>query len=249
MAAKSANHATARSRRRRRAVASACSLFAWALSACLLLELASVSLAAEAVAPSDAVAEGHALNGDAGARFFETEVLPILRAHCFSCHTPEGGREVESEFDLSSRESLLLGGASGPAIDAERPDDSALLRAVRYEDYEMPPKGKLPQAQIAVLERWVKMGAPWSAAPTVHAGPPQVDDAARKFWSFQPVTRPDVPTVNDPEWAASPVDAFLLAKMQASGLSPAPPARKTTLLRRVYYDLTGLPPTPDDVSA
>jgi mono/diheme cytochrome c family protein len=192
---------------------------------------------------------GRPQSGDAGARFFEAEVLPILRAHCFSCHTPEGGREVESEFDLSSREALLRGGASGPAIDVEHPGKSALLRAVRYEDYEMPPKGPLPRAQIAVLEQWVQMGAPWSNAKAVHAGPPQVDEQARQFWSFRPVTRPEIPTVNDSTWSESPVDAFLFAKMQASGVSPSLPARKTTLLRRVYYDLTGLPPSPDDVAA
>jgi mono/diheme cytochrome c family protein len=191
----------------------------------------------------------HPQAGNAGARFFEAEVLPILRAHCFSCHTPEGGREVESGFDLSSREALLRGGASGPAIDDEQPGESVLIRAVRYEDFEMPPKGKLPQAQIAVLERWVQMGAPWSDGAAVHAGPPQVDDEARQFWSFRPVTRPEVPTVSDAAWSESPVDAFLFAKMQASGLSPSAPVRETTLLRRVYYDLTGLPPSPDDVAA
>jgi mono/diheme cytochrome c family protein len=211
----------------------------------LIVAAAAVGNAAWA-AESGPPAE-HPQNGDAGARFFEAEVLPILRAHCFSCHAPEGGREVESDFDLSSREALLRGGASGPAIDDEQPGESALLRAVRYEDFEMPPKGKLPQAQIAVLERWVQMGAPWSDAKAVHAGPPQVDEQARQFWSFRPVARPEIPTVKDSGWSESPVDAFLFAKLQAAGVSPAPPVRKTTLLRRVFYDLTGLPPSPDDV--
>jgi mono/diheme cytochrome c family protein len=197
--------------------------------------------ATEATAPAE--------TSESGARFFEADVLPILRAHCFSCHTPENGREVESEFDLSTRETLLRGGADGPVIDEASPDDSALLRAIRYEDYEMPPKGQLPQAQIAVLERWVRMGAPWSAAGTVPAGPPRVDEQARAFWSFRPVLRPEAPAVSDAAWAASPVDAFLFAKMQAEGLAPAPPARRTTLLRRVYYDLIGLPPSPAEVSA
>jgi mono/diheme cytochrome c family protein len=219
-----------------------------------------IPAALSAVEPADAdpadggppagVAPNDAVHGAAsGAKFFETEVLPILRAHCFSCHAPEGGREVESEFDLSTREALLRGGASGPAIDEANPADSGLLRAVRYEDYEMPPKGKLPQAQIATLERWVAMGTPWSAGKPVHAGPPQVDEQARQFWSFRPVTRPEVPAVSDPAWAASPVDAFLLAKMEANGVAPSPPVRKTTLLRRVYYTLTGLPPSPDDIAA
>ncbi len=216
-------------------------------AAALLLPLV-IPAAARAAEVADAVAPADGVHAAAeGARFFEAEVLPILRAHCFSCHTPEGGREVKSEFDLSSRESLLRGGAGGPAIDEANPGDSALLRAVRYEDYEMPPKGKLPQAQIAVLERWVQMGTPWSAAAAKH-GPPQVDEQARAFWSFKPVVRPEVPVVTNADWAKSPVDAFLFAKMQANGASPAPPARKTTLLRRVYYDLTGLPPSPADVA-
>jgi mono/diheme cytochrome c family protein len=213
-----------------------------------VLMAAVVAGASVAWAAESAPLAGHASDKDAGARFFDAEVLPILRAHCFSCHAAEAGREVESDFDLSSREALLRGGASGPAIDEERPGESALLRAVRYEDYEMPPKGKLPQAQIAVLERWVKMGAPWSEAKAVHAGPPQVDAQARQFWSFRPVTRPEIPAVDDPTWNHSPVDAFLLAKMQAAGVTPSPPVRKTTLLRRVFYDLTGLPPSPDDVA-
>jgi hypothetical protein len=185
----------------------------------------------------------------AGGRFFEAEVQPILRAHCYSCHAPRAGHDVESGLDLTTRESVLRGGDGGPVIDEANTDDSALLRAVRYEDLEMPPKGRLPQSQIEVLARWVRMGVPWStsATPVTDAGPPKVDDRARAFWSFQPIRRPDVPSVADATWVKTPVDAFVLAKIEATGLRPAPPASRTTLLRRVYYGLTGLPPSPDEV--
>jgi mono/diheme cytochrome c family protein len=184
-----------------------------------------------------------------GARFFDTQVLPILRAHCHSCHAPQAGHELESGFDLTTRETLLRGGDSGPAVDESNLADSALLRAIRYEDLEMPPKGKLPQSQIDILTRWVEMGAPWgdSAAAATHTGPPKVDDHARAFWSFQPIRRPEVPVVANASWVKNPVDAFLLSKMEAAGLAPAPSTQRTTLLRRVYYDLIGLPPTPDEV--
>src|SRR5262245_43228213 len=132
-----------------------------------------------------------------GARFFDTQVLPILRAHCHSCHAPRAGHELESGFDLTTRESALRGGDSGPAIDLTNLTDSALLRAIRYEDLEMPPKGKLPQSQIDILTRWVELGAPWgnSAAAATRTGPPKVDDQARAFWSFQPIRRPEIPEV------------------------------------------------------
>src|SRR5262249_47588639 len=105
--------------------------------------------------------------------------------------------------------------------------------------------------QIDVLTRWVKMGLPWSdRAKVVKAhGPPPVDDEARNFWSFRPVARPPVPPVRRAEWVKTPIDAFILAKLEAAGLSPAPPADRATLIRRVTYDLTGLPPTREEVEA
>lgn len=188
---------------------------------------------------------------DAGAEYYQTQVLPILRAHCYSCHTAEPGGEVDSEFNMASRETFVSGGHSGPAIDEQAWSESAILRAINYEDSEMPPKGKLPQSQIATITRWVEMGAPWSdtteAAPA--QGPPPVDDLARNFWSFRPVKRPEVPAVSDLEFVRTPIDAFVLAKLEEAGLSPAAPARKTTLLRRVYYSLIGLPPTPEEAKA
>jgi mono/diheme cytochrome c family protein len=185
------------------------------------------------------------------ARFFETQVRPILQAQCLTCHG--GGKKVRGGLRLTSRELLLKGGDSGPAVLFQKPDDSLLLQAVNYEDRKMPPRAKLPQAQIDVLTRWVQMGAPWPAdavkSLAKHTGPPPVDDDARRFWSFRPVARPQVPQVQDRAWVRNPVDAFVLAKLEAAGLHPAPPADKATLLRRAYYAVTGLPPTPQEVDA
>ncbi len=184
-----------------------------------------------------------------GARFFEAEVLPVLRAHCLTCH---GGDKTRGGLQLTSREALLQGGDHGPAVSLDKPDESLLLRAVRHQDPKMPPppREKLAAAQIDALARWVKMGAPWSEAAVVKApGPPKVDEQARNFWSFRPVVRPEVPAVRDASWGRTPLDAFILAKLDAAGLKPAAPASKTSLLRRVTYDLTGLPPTPEEVDA
>jgi hypothetical protein len=182
--------------------------------------------------------------------FFEREVKPILRANCVNCHG--GEKNVQSGLHVTSREGLLKGGESGPAISLENPAASEFLAAIRYESFEMPPKGKLPQSQIDVLTRWVEMGLPWpdgEAGNLIQHGPPVVDDAARNFWAFKPVVRPAIPAVQDAGWVRTPLDAFILARLEAKGLKPAPPADKTTLLRRVYYTVTGLPPTPAQVAA
>ncbi len=184
------------------------------------------------------------------ARFFETQVQPILQAHCLACHG--GEKKIRGGLRLTSRNAILEGGDSGPAVSPDRPEESLLLRAVNHQDLKMPPKGKLPQAQIDVLARWVRMGVPWvegTAAAAKRHGPPPVDDQARRFWAFRPVERPAVPEVRDRAWVRNPIDAFVLAKLEAAGLRPAPPADKVALLRRVYYAVTGLPPTPAAVEA
>src|SRR5262249_19213284 len=127
--------------------------------------------------------------------------------------------------------------------------ESLLLQAISYanDDLKMPPKGKLAQAQIEVLTQWVHLGAPYGKTSVVKHGPPKVDAEAKSFWSFKPVVRPALPAVKNKAWVKSPTDAFLLAKLEAAGLPPAPPAERGALLHRVYYDLTGLPPTPREV--
>jgi len=200
------------------------------------------------------------------AQFFTSQVKPILQSNCVSCHSgaqPTGGLRV------TSREALLKGGGSGPAVSLATPAESLLLAAVNYQGRKMPPSGKLPQAQIDLLTRWVSMGAPWpagaeasleqaarpgapaaaSARPGAHTGPPQVTPEAMKFWSFQRVRRPQPPPVKRKAWVRNPVDAFVLKRLEAAGLAPNPPASRAALIRRAYYDLTGLPPTPEEVQA
>jgi mono/diheme cytochrome c family protein len=186
------------------------------------------------------------------AQFFATQVRPILQAHCFSCHGAD--KKVKGDLRLTSRETLLEGGNSGPVVSLEKPEQSLLVQAINYQDLKMPPKGKLPQAQIDILTRWVKMGVPYvevagDAQAMVSHGPPVVDDRARAFWSFRPVVRPPVPAVKHQAWVRNPIDAFVLVKLEEKGLRPAAPAAKVSWLRRAYYSVIGLPPTPAEVDA
>ncbi|MGE0377795.1 MAG: PSD1 and planctomycete cytochrome C domain-containing protein [Planctomycetaceae bacterium] len=186
--------------------------------------------------------------------FFEKHVRPLLVERCHKCHAvdePKGG------LRLDTRAALLQGGDTGPAIVPGRPDESELIRAIRYEPdgYQMPPDSKLPDEVIAKLTEWVAMGAPWPAAPESGAAAP--DGSAEAFdleqraehWSFQPLARPAIPSVQNSEWCRTPVDRFLLAKMEAEGITPAAETDSRTWLRRVSFDVIGLPPTPDEVDA
>ncbi len=188
----------------------------------------------------------------AAVTFFEKEVFPILKANCFSCHG--GEPKVQGDFKLTSRELILKGGESGgPGATPGKPEASSLIEAINYRSLEMPPKGKLPQSQIDILTKWVKIGLPYSdeliAKTLKRHGAPVVDDEARNFWAFRPVARPAVPEVKNKAWVRNPVDAFILAGLESKGFTPAPPAEKATLLRRAYYAVTGLPPSPTDVDA
>jgi hypothetical protein len=181
--------------------------------------------------------------------FFEKQVRPILQQHCFKCH---GEGKIRGGLRLTSRADLLKGGDSGPAISIDKPETSRLLQAINYRDgLEMPPTGKLPAEKIEILTRWVKAGSVWSGAAQVaetpRAKPGEISAEARNYWAYRPVHRPEVPAVADKQWIRTPVDAFILAKLEAAKLSPAPAADKTALVRRVYYDLIGLPPTPGQV--
>jgi mono/diheme cytochrome c family protein/cytochrome c553 len=174
-------------------------------------------------------------------RFFETRIRPLLAEKCFKCHGPN---KQKGDLRLDSAEAVRKGGDSGKALAVPgKPDDSLLLRAVRHADgvEPMPPKEKLTAAEIADLAAWVKRGAPFpAAAKTVGPDP-------AKHWAFQPVVRPAVPRTRDPKGGANPIDAFVLAKLEAAGLKPAPPADRRTLVRRATFDLTGLPPTPEEI--
>jgi hypothetical protein len=180
------------------------------------------------------------------AAFFEKQVRPILAANCFRCHGP---KVQKADLRLDSRAALLEGGESGPAVVPGNPDRSVLIRAVRYHDtVKMPPKGKLPDRAIQALTAWVKMGAPWPKHPVEGASQKRFSEW-RKHWAFQPVGRPAFPRVKQADWPLTPIDAFVLAKLEARGMRPARPADRRTLLRRATFDLTGLPPTAAEIAA
>jgi hypothetical protein len=183
--------------------------------------------------------------------FFEKKVRPLLVAHCYECHSQQAG-EPEGELLLDHKSGWEQGGDLGPAVIPRDPDQSLLIKAVRYRDsdLQMPPSGKLSDAEIAALEEWVRRGAPdprTSAAPTRREKQEWSLEEGRQHWSFRPSLRPSLPEVKDRSWPRSPIDFFILAELEKHGLRPAPAADKRTLIRRATFDLTGLPPTPRDV--
>jgi mono/diheme cytochrome c family protein len=175
--------------------------------------------------------------------YFEREVRPVLVNHCQECH---GAKKQESSLRLDSREAVLQGGLSGPAIVPSEPGKSLLIAAIRHEgDVQMPPKAKLTEAQIAAVSHWVKLGAPW---PKDDVAGSKTSDAARTHFAFQPVRDPEVPVVVG-NTSPNPIDAFIRAKLAEKGLPHAPRADVRTLMRRASYDLTGLPPSPADIES
>lgn len=183
--------------------------------------------------------------------FFEKEVQPILTARCIKCHG--GEKKVRGNLRLTSRSAVLEGGDLGPSVTLDKPQESLLLQALTHKgELKMPPKEPLPAAEVATLTRWVTMGLPWAptAAPTDSgAKSSHVTEEARNYWAYRRVVRPPVPGVKQTGWVRNPIDAFVLAKLEAKGLTPAVPADRVALIRRATYDLTGLPPTPEQVDA
>ena len=177
---------------------------------------------------------------------FENAVRPLLSAHCAKCHDD---KKQQGGLRIDSRAALLKGGESGPAIVPGKPEESLLIRAVRHTgELKMPNGKKLPSDQIAHLEQWVKEGAVWPG-PSKSATTTDVMDFGKGLWSLRPVHRIPVPEAANKSWAKTDVDRFILAKLEATGLSPVGNADRRTLLRRVTLDLTGLPPTPEDITA
>lgn len=177
-------------------------------------------------------------------KFFETSVRPLFVEYCQKCH---GEKKQWGGLRLDSREALLKGGDSGAVVVPGKPAESRLVDAVRHvdEDFKMPPDKKLPDRQIADLVRWVEMGAPF---PATHEGP-RKNSRDPNHWSFQPPAEQRVPAVKGAAWPVSAIDNFILTRLEAEGLSPAVPADKRTLIRRVTFDLVGLPPTPSEIDA
>ncbi len=213
---------------------------------CLLIVCLSAPLQAEEPknAPSPQAAE-----------FFESKVRPVLADHCFKCHGDI--KKPKAGLRLDSLGAMLTGGDQGSVLVPGQPEKSLLIKAITYDDKElkMPPAQKLSREQIAQLTQWVKMGAPWpgqamdTAVSPIRKADTQITDKDRAHWSFQPIRHPALPSVKNIKWPANPIDTFILAGLEAKGLSPNPPATKLELVRRVYYDLTGLPPSLAEVES
>ena len=217
------------------------------------------AIAYVALAESPAASGSRPAFSDESLEFFEREVRPLLVKRCFECHSGEA-KEVQAGLRLDSREAVLRGGDTGAAIVPGKPKQSLLIDAINYgELYQMPPKSKLPAREIAVLTRWVDLGAPWPESKASTGGDAQpssgaadndkFDLEARKaaHWAWQPVQRPSTPNVQNSSWPANDIDRFVLAKLEAAGLSPADAADKRTLIRRAYFDVVGMPPPPEAV--
>ncbi|AMV40032.1 PSD1 and planctomycete cytochrome C domain-containing protein [Planctomyces sp. SH-PL62] len=215
------------------------------LPACLVVAaLAMIAGAAEAAQPDPE-----------GVAFFEKNVRPLLVEHCYSCHSAEGKR-IKGNLRLDDSAAWLVGGDLGPAVVPGDPAESLLITAVGYKDESllMPPKGKLDDRQIDVLTRWVEMGAPAPESIAATASKPEAaTDPGQGAWAFRPPADPTPPAVSASDPASTPpgddLDRFILAQLEAQGLKPAPPADKPTLIRRATFDLTGLPPTPEEIDA
>ncbi|MCB9951087.1 MAG: PSD1 domain-containing protein [Planctomycetaceae bacterium] len=181
--------------------------------------------------------------------YFTSTVEPVLVQHCYGCH---GNGKDKGGLNIYTREALLKGGESGAAVNFDDISASPLIEAINYASYEMPPSGKMPVERIEILTEWIRRGAPMVQRTDVqqaHHGEPEVNDETKAHWSFQRVHRPDVPKVAASDWVKTPVDAFILKRLADNGLVPSPRASRETLVRRLYYDLLGLPPTPQQVKA
>lgn len=190
-------------------------------------------------------------NSAAHLEFFEKRVRPLLVQHCYECHSDA---EADGGLNLDSKAGVERGGDSGAVVVPGKPDSSLLIEAVRYRnlDLQMPPKGRMSDAEIAVLEKWVRLGVPdpRTQTPSEAVRPTGMSiDEGRDFWAFRPVADPEVPAVKNAKSVQTPIDAFVLAKLEEHGVQPAPRTDKRTLLRRVTFDLTGLPPTPEEIAS
>jgi hypothetical protein len=181
--------------------------------------------------------------------FFETKVRPVLAKNCYGCHSSDVKSPMGGLY-LDSRAGIRTGGKSGPAIIPGDPDASPLILAIQSKGRKMPPSGPLPDSVIADLTKWVAMGAPDPREASIAPLTSSIDLVkGRQYWAFQPPQSPAVPKVKNTKWSAQPIDRFLLAAMEAAQVAPVADASRNTWLRRVTLDLTGLPPTPEEIDA
>jgi len=185
-----------------------------------------------------------------GIEFFEKKIRPVLVERCYSCHSAES-EKLKGALRLDYKDGVLKGGENGPAIVPGNPDKSLLIKAIRFKDDDllMPPKKKLEPQQIADFEAWVKMGAPDPRTNSMTAAALNKAEMAKKHWAFQLLKPQEIPAVKTKDWAKTPVDNFILAKLEEKNLKPSPLADKRMLLRRATFDLIGMPPTPDEYAA
>ncbi|MBY0586617.1 DUF1549 domain-containing protein [bacterium] len=213
-----------------------------------LLILAGVFLFVGLVTADEAIPLAPA-NPTDDQQFFENKIRPILSARCYSCH---GQEKTNGSLRLDSLQGMLDGGESGPAIVPGKPDESLIVNAVSYESLEMPPTGKLPESEINLLVEWVRRGATWPGAAPVResrAREMEVTDADRQLWSFTPPARSSIPAAGQHAVARNSIDLFIQAEQEAAGLTMSPAAGKRELLRRLTFDLVGLPPSLSEVQA
>jgi len=188
-----------------------------------------------------------ALGADTGVEFFEKRIRPLLAEQCYECHSATA-KKLKGGLHLDTRDGWAKGGDSGPAVVPGAPDRSLLIQAVRWADpdTQMPPKNKLTAAQIAALEEWVRLGAPDPRMAGASSKPTTTN--TQSHWAYEPVRKPTVPASTSP-WPHNNIDRFVLARLEHANLTPAAPAEAAALCRRLHFDLTGLPPTPEDLDA
>ncbi|QDU63341.1 Planctomycete cytochrome C [Planctomycetes bacterium Pan216] len=199
-----------------------------------LLSLSTVAMAGEAV-------------DNESLKFFESKVRPLLASKCVGCH---GAEKQKGELRLDSLAAMLKGGENGVAVVPHKPGESLLVEAINYESFEMPPEAQLSEKSIAILTRWVEMGAPWPQADSnlIRSSEKTFTDEDRDWWAIQPLSEPGVPDAGG-DWARNDIDRFVTKRLKKAGLEPAREADRHELLRRAYFDLHGLPPTPEQIDA
>ncbi len=205
------------------------------------------------ILPTLAAAALSAAAPPADLEFFEKEVRPVLAENCYACHS-SNAPAIFANLRLDSRQGVIQGGDAGPVVQPGEPAASKLVRLLHGDGPQMPPTGKLAPEKIAVLERWIAIGLPWpeEAAPAALPDPSarfDLEQRRAEHWAWQPVREPDIPSPNQADWARNAVDRFLLARLEQEDLAPAADAERRVFIRRASFDLTGLPPTPAEITA
>ncbi|MEK6233073.1 MAG: DUF1549 domain-containing protein, partial [Planctomycetales bacterium] len=183
--------------------------------------------------------------------FFETKIRPVLARHCYRCHSQAARRneKLKANLILDTRDGLRIGGDSGPAIQPGNANASLLISALRYEESEMPPKQRLPKQVISDFVNWIEMGAPDPRTKSANSTTQKIRRNREVHWAFHPLRRATPPRNARSTWPRNGIDRFVLARLEREGLAPSPDSEPYALIRRLYFDLIGLPPTPEKIAA